>query len=207
MAKTYSKSKAAPVYDNFLEALRDLGRGTVDEAVGQAKKMVTTDIPEAFGLNSAGTLEPNKSVSVAAQIEQAEKRGEQKAERQYERQLQDMVQAERARLLREESQSKQQIKEIQAEIKKLALSVGTFAQEVETAAIQNAVKPGKYHRHFFLQLKSLIVSLNRKVQQSNEWLQMSNGRKSKQGFYWKQVGSSGTKYMLSSERYTVTSTG
>lgn len=207
MSASYSKPKPGPVYDNFLEALRDLGRGTVREIKTQVKQAVTADIPQSFGFPSSGTIEPNKPFSISQQIEQAEKRGERQAEAQFEGRLREMQQQERARLLREESDNKKQIVEIQAEIKKLALSMGSFAAEVETAAMQNTAQPGRYHRHFFQQLKSLIVALNKKVKESNEWLQMSNGRKSKQGHYWGQVKSSGTKFMLSSERYMVTSTG
>lgn len=208
MSASYSnsKSKPGPVYDNFLEALRDLGRGTVNEFKSQAKKAITADVPESFGLSKNGTIQPNESVSMA-QIDQAEKRGAENADRQFEARLRQMQQEERSRLLKEESESKQQIKVIQEEIRNLAKSVGEFASEIEKATLQAPVKPGVYHRHFFSQLKNVIITLRKNVQHSKEWLATSNARSSKRGHYWGQVQKSGTKFMLSSERYMVTSTG
>ncbi len=206
MAQAYSKGRAPPRYDNFLEALRDLGRSTVREGTTQIKQAITGDVPEMFGLANHGTIQPHESVALN-QLQTAEKTGEAKAEARFARQLTEMRDEERARLLREESTTKQQIQSIQAEILKLSKEAGELFKEVEVAAVQAPVNPGIYHKNFFSQLRSLILNLRRRVQDSKEWLSVTNSRASSRGFYWGQVGKSGTKYMLSSERYMVTSTG
>lgn len=206
MSQTYSKGKKAPQYDNFLEALRDLGKTTVQEGRNQIRQAVTSDVPEMFGISSHGTIKPNESFSVD-QIQKAEQKGESQAEARFAQRLNQLRDEERAKLAREEAQNKEQIKAIQAEIANLTKAAGELFKEVEIAAVQAPVNPGIYHKNFFTQLRSLIVNLRRRVQDSKEWLSVSNSRAGKRGHFWGQVQKSGTSYMLSSERYTVMSTG
>lgn len=193
--------------ENFLEALRDLGKSTVSEISSQAKTAFTQDIPEAFGLGSSGgTLQPNESFNLS-ELKQAENRGFKKAESQFGNRLSEMRQMERSRLLKEESEAKKQIQAIREDIANLAKSMGDFAQEIQIATMQAPTNPGVYHKNFYAHLRSVIRSLQTRVESSKNWLASSNSRAAKKGFYWSQVKSSGTKFMLSSERYMVTSTG
>lgn len=192
--------------ENFLEALRSLGKSAVSEVKSQAKKAVTSDIPESFGLSASGQLHPNESLSLS-DIRSAEDRGREEAESQFARRLHQQREADYSRLLKHEAEARQQITVIREEILKLAKSMGDFAQEVQVATMQAPVNPGLYHKNFYSHLKSVISTLRMKVESSKNWLAATNGRAKKQGFYWNQVGKSGTKYMLSSERYMVTSTG
>lgn len=204
MADLASTAKRWPApANNFLEALRDLSKGVVDEAkiqVSQISTGVSNDISQSFGM--AGTLEPNKSFSMA-DAEAAEKRGERRAEGRFNNRLQE----ERLMFLRSENESKSQIKAIQEEIQMMAKSVGELAHEAQVASFQAPANPGIYHKRFFEQLLSYIRTLRAKAAESKNWLQTQNGRSGKQGHYWGQVQKSGTKFLLSSERYMVTSTG
>ncbi len=192
------KRRSAPA--NFLEALRDLSKDVVDEAKIQVSRIVTNDIPQSFGLS--GTLEPNKSFSMGEMAE-AEKRGERKAETRFNSRLQE----ERLMYLRSENEAKAQIKAIQDEIQLMAKGVGELAHEVSVAAFQAPANPGGYHRNFFERLRSYLKSLRQKVSESKNWLATQNSRASKKNYYWGNVQKSGTKFMLSQERYMVTSTG
>ena len=195
-----------PAPENFLEAFRELSRDAVSEAKTQITRIATNDIPQSFGLGSSGTLNPNESLSMDA-LRQAEMRGEQNAENKFDTRLSQMRQEERASLMRQESMVKDQIKSIQEEIRSLAKSAGGLAQEVQVATMQATVNPGAYQRNFFIHLKTLIITLHQRTESSRNWLATSNSRAGKKGGYWNQVKSSGTKFMLSSERYMVTSTG
>jgi hypothetical protein len=203
-----SRPKRAP--NNFLEALRELGQDTVSEAKIQVKKIVTSDIPQSLGISGSGTLKPNESVSME-QIRQAEMageaRGESKAQAQFNRRMAEVHEEERRFLQQRETQNKQQILSIQQEIKLMARTVGEFNREVEIATTRAVVNPGVYHKNFFEHLRVFIATMRQRVESSKHWLATSNSRAKKQGFYWGQVKKSGTKYMLSSERYMVTSTG
>lgn len=207
MNPTKTKSQK-PAPNNFLEALRDLGQGFKEEAKIQVTRMATVDVPESFGVapRTGGTLNPNEALSLD-QLQHAEQRGFEKADAAYASRLSHMREEERARLVRQEHQIKEQIKSVQEEIRLLAKSAGEFSQEVETATFQATVSPGVYHKHFFSHLKTVIASIRKKVSSSRHWLSEHNTRASKRGYYWGQVAKSGTKFMLSSERYMVTSTG
>jgi hypothetical protein len=199
MAQVSQKQRrSAPA--NFLEALRDLSKGAIDEAKIHVSQAITQDIPTSFGMS--GTLEPNKSFSLS-EIQSAEKRGEHRAEVRSNFRLQE----ERSRWLKSENEAKAQINSIQEEIQMMAKSVGELAHEVEVASFQAPANPGVYHQNFFNQLRSYIRALRLKAQESKNWLSTQNSRASKRSYYWGQVKSSGTKFMLSQERYMVTSTG
>ncbi|OGC92814.1 hypothetical protein A3D85_01175 [Candidatus Amesbacteria bacterium RIFCSPHIGHO2_02_FULL_47_9] len=201
-----SKSQTKSPPKNFLEALRELGGDFKSEAKIQVTKIVTQDVPESFGFAPTGTLKPNEAVSVS-DMAKAESRGEAKAESRFNARLAQIKEEERAHFARLEAQNKQQIQSILVEIKTLASATGTLASQVEVAVAQAPANPGVYHRNFFDQLLSFIKVLRQKVQDSSHWLATTNSRANKKSYYWGQVGKSGTSYMLSSERYMVTSTG
>ncbi len=199
-----NKVKSPPT--NFFEALKDLGESTLSEAKVQIKKVVTDDIPQAIGMAPAGTLKQGESLSVA-DLKKAENKGYTEAKSEFNVQLRQMQEDERRRLLAIENQTRQQITSIQAEIKLLAQSTKELGKEFEIAASQAVVNPGIYHKNFFAHLSSLIKTLRQQVQDSKHWLATTNARAGKRGAYWSGVKKSGTSFMLSSERYMVTSTG
>ncbi len=186
--------------DSFLEALQELGKGVVSEAKIQVSNIVTQDIPQSFGFS--GDLQPNQPVSLDA-LKQAESAGERKAEARFNNRLQK----ERLLYLRSEQETKQQITSLLQEIQMLAKTTGQMAHEVQIATMQAVVNPGVYHRSFFEQLRTFIKAIRAKVQESRNWLATHSQRASKRSYYWGQVGASGSKFLLSSERYMVTSTG
>lgn len=201
---SYSNGKASSAKPkqppkNFLEALRDLSAETLNEAKVQISQAVTADLPQAFGLPVSGDLKPNESVSLGQLEKKTEDRSSQR--------LFQLQEQERSRLLQIESENKKQIQVILSEIKTLAKSTGALSVEVEKAAFLAPANPGLYHKSFFEKIISFLKMLRAKVTDSHHWLATVNRRAAQRSFYWSQVGKSGTKYLLSSERYMVTSTG
>lgn len=194
MASSTNKVVRRPVRapDSFLEALQELGKGVVSEAKIQVKNIVTQDVPQSFGLS--GDLQPDQPVSIESMH---------KTETRFSNRLQE----ERMVYLRSEQETKHQITALLQEIQLLAKTTGQMAQEIQVATMQAVVNPGVYHRTFFEQLRTFIKDIRAKVTESRNWLSTHSGRASKKNYYWGQVGQSGSKYMLSSERYMVTSTG
>lgn len=190
-----------PAPTNFLEALTGLSKNVGEEAKIQVTKAFTQDIPQALGMS--GTIQPNESYSMS-DIEAAERRGEQRAKTGFSNRLEQ----ERLVFLRSENDKKAQIENIMAEIHQLAKAVGDLGKEVQVASMQAPVNPGVYHRNFFSQLRSFIADIRKKVQESKHWLATANSRANKQkGYFWGQAQKSGTKFLLSQERYMVTTTG
>ncbi|HBC72649.1 MAG: hypothetical protein UX91_C0005G0030 [Candidatus Amesbacteria bacterium GW2011_GWB1_47_19] len=200
----HKSRRQGPVHDNFLEALRDLGKDFASDATTQVKQAFSADLPQSFGLS--GTLNPNESLSLS-QIEQAENRGKQQAEAAFTRQLEGLRQQQETYSRQKQAEIRQQIQLLKQEILAFAKTAGDFASEVQKATSQMPSSPGVYHKNFYIHLKSVISGLRQKVESSRQWLAAANTRASKRGYYWGQVGKSGAKYMLSSERYMVTSTG
>lgn len=81
---TPSKGAPRPAPQNFIEALTGLSKRTGEEAKVQVTKVFAEDIPQALGFS--GTLNPNESLSLA-DVEAAERRGEQRASRRFSNRL------------------------------------------------------------------------------------------------------------------------
>jgi len=101
---------------------------------------------------------------------------------------------------REEEETKNKIKELIAELKKLTAELGDMASGARKAIEEEIVHPGTYHVAFFEALKRFLVNLRKRVSESKNWLAISSQRKNKKNHFWGQVDKSGTKYMLSQER-------
>jgi hypothetical protein len=108
---------------------------------------------------------------------------------------------------RHEEEVKQQIKELQDQLKALANDLANMSQSVNTAIEAEVTDPGTYHLNFFEKLKQVIMLMRKQVHESQNWLDMSYARKRAQNSYWAGFKKSGTKYSLSSERYMQTSAG
>jgi hypothetical protein len=207
MASSAQKTKVKPPV-NFMEALQNLGKEVIKDTTDQVAQVFNSDIPDSLGLKSStGQLNPNESFSLS-DILSAEKRGELNAEKAANARLAQVREEERIMAQRREEQAKGQIKTILEEIKLLSKSLGDLGKEAQIAALQAPTNPGIYHRNFFEQLKNFIRDMRRRVQHSREWLAVQSSRSQRRkGMYWANVKSSGTKYMLSGERYMVTTTG
>lgn len=186
MASSQKAARRSAPANNFLEALQGLGSDVLSETKIQVTNIVTQDIPQSFGMASGQ---------------------EYSIERKAETRFSNRFQEERLLYLRSETETKQQITSLLQEIQVLAKSTGLMAHEVQIATMQAVVNPGVYHRSFFEQLRTFIKAIRAKVEQSRNWLAAHSQRASKRSYYWGQVGASGSKFMLSSERYMVTSTG
>ena len=86
-------------------------------------------------------------------------------------------------------------------------TTSNLSGEVKKATLQAVVEPGTYHETFFDRIRKLIELARKKLAESETWMQIFNNRSQKRSHYWGQVKKSGTKYMLSQERYMATQVG
>jgi hypothetical protein len=202
MDKNRTRKKKTVLTDNFLEKLRELGSDLGDSVT----KDVIEGLPEnafdqVLGKQKSGELKPNQSLNLEERQE-----GEQ-FRRQLNREFFQIRQEERLVFKQEEQKTQLQIKALQEELKNLAVATKDLVQEVEKAAKIEPVDPGVYHLHFFEKLKQTIITLRKKIEDSANWLALFNQRSKKKNYYWSQVRKSGTKFMLSQERYMATQAG
>ena len=114
--------------------------------------------------------------------------------------------AERA-VGRESQELEVQLKEIMAEIKKLAdSSTELQIQFKEVGVEQYATKPGKYHKNFFSWLLSIIRNARMKVEDSGAWLAAMHSKK-KSREYGAMAKKHGTSFTLNNERTVATQVG
>jgi len=202
MDKNRSKKKKPVLTDNFLEKLRELGSDLGDVAVQDViEGLPSNAFDQLTGRQKSGDLKPNQPLNLEERQEREQFRY------QLNREFFNLRQEERLVFKQEEQKTKLQIQAIQEELKKLALSTKDLVEEVEKAAKLEPVDPGVYHLNFFEKLKQTIITLRKKIEDSANWLSLFNQRNKKQGYYWSQFKKSGTKFMLSQERYMATQAG
>ena len=199
------KKRKAVSTDNFIEALKGIGGGvaqgiTKDVIAGSAKTAVDTLVrPQSH----SGDLEPGASI----EFDQLQQEQVEKALQTEHRRLHVLRQKEETIFSVKQEQTKNEITQLQEELKKFAQEVGDVAREVQVATLQESVDPGKYHVGFFEHLRNLIKALRQKISESASWLKAANDRSERKKGYWGQFKKQGTKFSLSEERKTATQSG
>lgn len=201
MDKVKSKRKRSILTDNLLEKLRELGGDFGDSISQDLIEGIPKTAKDQISGNRSGNLKPNETISLEEIKEQ--ERFRQQLNREFFR----VRQEERLVFKQEEQKTRLQIKAIQEELKSLAESTNNLVKEVEIAAKLEPAEPGIYHLNFFERLKQTIILFRKRIEESATWLSLFNERAKKKGYYWAQVRKSGTKFMLSAERYMSTSAG
>lgn len=114
--------------------------------------------------------------------------------------------AERA-VNHENRELEMQLRELMAEIKKLADSSKELQMQFKEVAVeQYIVKPGKYHKSFFSWLLSVIRTARMKVEDSGAWLTAMHSKK-KSREYGAMAKKHGTTFTLNIDRTVATQVG
>ncbi|HUV42326.1 MAG TPA: DUF5660 family protein [Patescibacteria group bacterium] len=202
MDQGQQKNRKPVLRDNFIENLRDFGSG-FGHSIAQdvIEGLPSTALDQISQRKRSGTLQPNETLNLKRTQEQ------ERIPYQYRRELNRIRQEERFVFKQSEQKTQLQIKAIQEELKRLALSTKELSKEVEIAATLEPVEPGIYHLNFLERLKRAIELFREKIEESANWLNLFNQRTKKRNYYWGQVRKSGTKFMLSQERYMATQAG
>lgn len=203
--QTKTKKKKGPKHQNFIEAFKDIGSSigkTVKQDVikGTAKNVVDA-------LTSAQTQTDTPAPQEDFNFEEYLNLQERKIRQQERARFETVRQEEKIIFSREQQQVKIQIETLQVQIKELAKEQTGLMTEIEQATFQAVVSPGVYHQNFFERLLHLIKIAKKKIAESRTWLHLHNHRAQKRAYYWQNVKKSGTKFMLSHERYMSTQAG
>lgn len=207
MKNSKNQAKKTPFSnDSFLEAFRGLGSDMASSAKDNLKAGFS-DIENAlFPFSQPKDQKPpENSPSDWAKDQEFEKKF-----RSHLRQNEMVHREEKVLFTRRQKENQQQVKSLQEEIRKLAKSVSNLAseaKEAETATLQELPTVGAYHLTFFEKLRKVLAELRSKLQESSYWLAAWNKKSQKKNFYWKQFKKSGSKFMLSSDRYMSTQAG
>jgi len=193
--QTKKKKKTGPKYQNFVEAFKDIG-----SSIGKA---VTQDVIKDTAQNQPNLPTSQEDFKFEDYLNQQER----KIRAQERAHFETIRREEKIIYSREQQQVKIQIETLQTQIKELGQEQIGLIKEVQQASFQAVVNPGVYHQNFFERLIHLIKIAKKKVAESRTWLHLHNHRAQKRGYYWQNVKKSGTKFMLSHERYMATQAG
>lgn len=184
--------------NSLVESLRDLGGGVVkgfaEEFIGEMPKDIFTQTG----------LRPQKPSEKFNPYESFE---EVKTLQQKLRQTEIVRREEQVVFSVEEQTTKNQVTALLQEAQKLSKAVQSLSSEVQVAALQTPVEVGTYHVSFFEKLISFLQSLTQKIENASVWMAAWSTKTKKQPSYWSQVKQSGSKFMLSQERYMSTQAG
>jgi hypothetical protein len=208
--KQNKKSRGRINSEGFFEALRGLGNDVVDSAIHDFAEGVTKSVVDQVSGKPeevSGNLTPNESVNLGKITSIREKKVKKELRYQFNQEFVDLQRQEKILFTRHEQEVKLQIKSIQEELQKLAESTKDLAEEVKIATMQASVEPGIYHLTFLENLRQAIKLFRKRIEESKTWLSLANQRTKKRCYYWAQFKKSGTKFMLSQERYMATSAG
>lgn len=194
-SKQKSKKTARPA--NFIETLKGFGSPVKQQVKDLAFGASTSSHP------SSGELNPEAPFNFNDYLKSKENQIEFREQQKYQRRFEE----ERLVFHHKQEEAKVQIKAVQEELKKLAEATQELSIEVKKTAFTAVVNPGTYHESFFDRLRSLIELARKKLVESKSWLQTFNHRTKKRSHYWQSVKKSGTKFMLSQERYMSTQVG
>lgn len=190
--------------DGFLEALRELGGDVADSMVRLPGNIAQEAFSQING-NKSGDLKPNQTLELNQIKNSSEQKEVQTAA--FQQEFLDIRRQEKIIWTKKQQETELQIKALISELKKLAQTTTELAKEVKIAAQQIPVEPGTYHISFFEKLRSTILLFKQHIEQAANWLSASNQRAKKRNYYWRQFRKSGTKFMLSQERYMATQAG
>ncbi|PIS09655.1 hypothetical protein COT75_00455 [Candidatus Beckwithbacteria bacterium CG10_big_fil_rev_8_21_14_0_10_34_10] len=204
------KKKGSHQPVSFIEALKDIGssvqKQAKDATIGTGKAMADQLLggnKNSDQVGDSGELQPETPFNFEDYLKSREKQIEQVQKQKFESRIQE----ERLVFHRKEEEAKLEIKAVQEELKKLAESTEGLSVEIKKATFTATVNPGTYHENFFSRIKRLIQLARKKLVESQTWLESFNYRSQRKSAYWGGVKKSGTKFMLSQERYTATKTG
>ena len=192
------KKKKKIVRKNFLESLRELGSG----------------VPKSLVKDVAGGVAKSSYDQIFGQMRSSPDQNPVQSNEQKERlkwsgqEFTNLKQQERLIFKQEEQEIRVQIEAIRAELVKIVETTKELQKEIKVAAVQAPVNPGVYHLTFLERLREFIILMRKNIAESKNWLAISNQKSSKKkGYYWAQYQKSGSKFLLSSERYMATQAG
>jgi hypothetical protein len=200
-SKTVNPNQRPQNNDSFLEAFRDLGSDFISTGSNSLKQGAGDIKNTIFPFFDNPEENKNKNEGIGFDERPQERPQERKTDFRHE---------EKVLFTREQRETQVQVKNLQEELKKLAKATVNLASEAKAAeisAMQEVPAAGKYHVSFLEKFIKLLAELRSKLEESSIWLSAWNKKASKKNQYWGSFKKSGSKFLLSSDRYMSTQAG
>ena len=214
------KIKRKQISQNFIEAIKDVGGSFGSQVKNLGSGVASSAVDSLLGRNSDQSNSPDQGPPSYPMTQNYPSKPFNFEEYLYNRDRQIRAQErtlsqrlrdnEKVLYNRKEEQTKQQILCVKEEIKKIIKETDGLAielLEVEKTVSTTVVTGGSYHLNFFERIRQLLVLARKRIAESRSWLELFNSRQKQRYCYWGQVSKSGTKFLLSADRYTATQAG
>lgn len=190
--------------DNFVESVKDIGSATLKSLKNDVVKGTAQNIfDQLLGSARTGSVPTTPDQAITPDLEkmiaEREKAAADEARGQERAFHQQKARESQVLFSFADEKVKNEINGVRQELAMLVQTMGQVEQQVEMAIMDNIADGGVYHLNYFHKLKSWIIFMRKSLEDASLWLSMSKGRKGK-GYFWTQVGQSGTKYSMSHER-------
>lgn len=194
---------------NVLEALKDIGTGTVKTI---QKDLISASSEDFFNQlfgpkvdkKYSGEVFPGESLEIKDVMSgKAEENQKLRAQMILERNLHN---EEKSRVEKRTNELRLQLQAIMQEVLALAKTTQNLGDEVEIATMQAPANPGVYHVIFFEKLLEFVKSFKRKIEDASVWLHASNKKAEKKN-YWSTYKKKGSSFLLSPDHYLQRSAG
>lgn len=199
-AKTNPNSRKT---DSFVESMRDMGSSVMSSLKNDVIKGTAQSIfDQLLGSTKSGQAPDLKAPDQSLFEEMVKGREQEAAEeaKLKERAFhQHKSQESQVLFSFADEKVRKEIEGVRQELSMLVASMGKVEMQIEQAIMDNVVDAGVYHLNYFRKLKEWIAFMRKSLSDGSAWLQATGSRKNR-GYYWQQVGKSGSKYSLSSER-------
>ena len=208
--KPTTKVKKNP--SNFIEAFKDQASAATTGVVGNAFDQVFGYDPGYNSYDNWNGKNPNqpKQENGGFNFTDFLQKRENEIRSQERNNAERQRHEEHSLYSRQKKQEEQQIEAIKQKIKdiiKKSKQLAGKVSEIEKSVNTQTVASGTYHKNIFLRLSESLDLIMKNINKANYWIDQSMKRQSAKSAYWTGVKQSGTKYMLSNERYMVTQTG
>ena len=210
--KSSKQNKSINQQNSVLENLRDLGSDVLGSLKEDLVKKGSEDIFNSlFPFNQPQSQLSEKTKGELNKPLAPDKESNlKKKEQLILKRIEIIHHEEKILFTREQRETQQQVSALQEEIQKLALSTAKLASEANQAqivALQETPSAGKYHLNLFEKIRMILTKIRSQIEESSFWLAAWTKKAQKRNYYWGQFKKSGSKFLLSSDRYVSTQAG
>lgn len=202
-SKPAPAKKAAPAGDSFVEQIKSIGSSVGNSLkTDVVKGTANTIFDQLMNAGKTGQVPDQKApgFDFASWMEGREKQVAEQAKKEERAVQTHRHSQEKVLFSLADEKITQEINSVRQEMAMLVKAMSKVEKQVEDAIVGNVVDAGVYHLNFFRNLKSWLQFMRKSMEDASAWLQMSSGRGKQKSYFWGQVGKSGTKYSMSSER-------
>ncbi len=199
-------NKKGVQFKNPLEALRDLGGGTIESLRAELLNPLPSEIiGQIMGSKTnheplSGEIVPGEELKIREVYS-----GHRKETEAYQAQIrieQTLGREEEVLVERRTNELRIRIHAIHQEVTRIAEATPKLTQELKIAAFKAPVSTSEHDLNVLQNIFEFIQNFRKRIEHSGTWLAAANKRGSKRNMWGQNYKKHGAKYLLSGEHYS-----